>query len=114
MGVRAFWALVVFCLVAATGVQPLHAAGAAERPAHAQLVDRRPALPTVTAPQPASLLIAPRPSVAPGPGLPHVVLPAPPAPVGVTANAIATVSRRSEPCGIAWIPTRSARGPPRR
>jgi hypothetical protein len=107
------WTLAIACLLAATGVQ-VRTAEPEPHGAHAQLGDRGPALPAVTAPQHATLVVASRrvPPAGPHPRLPLVVLAAPPAPLGVAASRIADAARRCEHRASAALPTRCARGPP--
>jgi hypothetical protein len=110
---RTLWAIVVVCLVAATGVAPVADAASADDAAGrapSYLGDARPALPAVTAARQASVIVANRPR--PALKLPPVVLAAPPALIRRNALAIVEAPRRLDRQAIALLPIRSARGPP--
>ena len=107
---RAFWALTVGCLLAATGVRPIGAAEADAR-AVAQLTDRHPALPAAAAARHAALAVAVRPQGTP-PTLPLAVIATPPGLALRVARATVSAPYRGYPRGSAAAPTRSARGPP--
>jgi hypothetical protein len=110
--VRALWSIVVVCLVAATGVQPVRAAGSDRPEDSARRCDQHAALLAVTATQPAAR-VAPR-TARPRPRLPVFVLTTAPEAPRLTARMIAGTARDGRDQGSALVPIRSARGPPAR
>jgi hypothetical protein len=111
---RALWSIVVVCLVAASGVQPVRAAGF-DREDHTQLGDRHPmlpaVLPAVAATRSTVARVAPRTTA---PRLPAVVLAAAPLAPALTARAIAGFDGNRIDRGRPLVTIRSARGPPAR
>jgi hypothetical protein len=111
--VRALWTVVVVCLMAATGVQPARAAEHDRLVSHAQLAERAPQLPTVTAARHAAPQVATRPAPADlelPPGLVATWL-APPPPA---VHALAAATGRRVAITSSSLCARSARGPPAR
>ena len=111
---RTLWALVVVCLVGATGVQPLRAAEPPHRGALTWLGEQRPELPVVAATRPTTVLVASRAStqLPPLPPLPPFVVAAPPRAPHPTATAAAAATRRDRHVASILRSIRSARGPP--
>jgi hypothetical protein len=110
--VRAIGFIVMVCLLAASGMQPLRASGPARRGEHAQAGDQHPVLLAVTATRHATARVAPR--ATPRPRLPVFVVAAPPELPGHPARAIAGATRHGWHRDSTLLPIRSARGPPAR
>jgi hypothetical protein len=108
---RALSAVIVVCLVAATGASPARAASPDGHEACARLADRHPALPAVAAARHGAPLVASRAS-APAPTPPFIVAAAPPQPARPSPTTVAEVTRVGDPRGVARLTPRSARGPP--
>jgi hypothetical protein len=104
---RSIWALVVVCLVAATGVQPLHAADLDGPATHAQLGDQHPALPAVTAARHDAPLVGAHARTR----LLAVLVALPVLKRPLTC-AVADAAPRCEPRVSALLLPHSARGPP--
>lgn len=113
-GVRTLWALVVVCLVGATGVQPLRAAEANHQDGSTWLGERRPGLPVVAAARHTTVLVASRASaqLPPVPPVPPFMVAAPPPAPHPTATVAAAATRRGRECDSVLLSIRSARGPP--
>jgi hypothetical protein len=107
--VRALWSIVVVCLVAATGVQPIRAADPQD--AHAQLGDRRPALLALTTTRGATVHATSR-TTPPVPRLPVYMLAAPASLPRLTSQVIPDGVRDGRHHDATLLPIRSARGPP--
>jgi hypothetical protein len=112
--VRTLWALVVVCLVGATGVQPLRAAEAAHHNAPTWIGEQRPELPVVATARHSGVLVASRASapLPPLPPLPPFVVAAPPPAPHPTATDAAAATRHGGHVDSVLRSIRSARGPP--
>lgn len=105
--VRAIWSIVVVCLLAGTGVQPLRAARSDRHEDRVQIGDRHPALAAVMTTRDTAVRVASRPR-------PVFVLAAPPIAPRLTTRAIAGSVRHGRMREATLAPLRSARGPPAR
>ena len=108
---RALWSIVVVCLVAASGVQPVRGAGSDRHDDLTQLGDRHLVLPAVAATRSTVARVAPRTTA---PRLPAVVLAAAPLAPAATARAMAGFDGNRIDRGRPLVTIRSARGPPAR
>ncbi|HET9621287.1 MAG TPA: hypothetical protein VFP84_07975 [Kofleriaceae bacterium] len=110
---RALWAFVVVCLMAASGVAPARAAARTAREGEGEPAMRagHGALPAVTSAHVARLLVGVRPRAVAG-ELPAVAPPVPPVLVPPCEARVVAAARRVAPSIEASLAIRSARGPP--